>query len=290
MWSAVNRLVSAKVNEARGIVAVSTFGKSPSAGRVLLLDLEDGSVISSRYLPGSPTGMLFVGDRLVVSNKKRVHLLELDEDLTEVHRFLKTGPGRGLAKVGPELLVGTSRHDAIFFDLEHFESKKRRPARGLSLFDTPFGPLVLADEGRLLRPEPDSTFSKFGDVRSHPILSWLDGAGRLWISHGRSGEGFTLAGQLLDVFNVSADGIELAWSHEMDPDSVFLRRLDGLWLSSRNGGVVCPTADGELEVSEAPMLDHILTRDAHPNFNVISYETGSLSLNSDNESFVARIA
>ena len=290
MWSAPNRLVSTRVDEALGLVAVTTFGKSPSAGRVLLLDLNDGSVISSRYVPGSPHGSRFVGGRLVVGGKKRVHVFELDKELTEAHRFVKTGSHRSLAQVGPDLLVGLCYHDAIFFDLDSYETTKRRPGRWLKLLHAPFGPLVLTDDGRLLLPNPDHTFSEFAHVGSRPALSWLDNHGRLWISRDRPTDLGYGAGQHLDVFDVTADGIALGWSREMDPDSVFFGRNDGLWLNSRNRGFVCPTADGDIEVGEAPMLDHLLTSDAHPNFNIISYETGSLSLNSDNESFVARLA
>jgi hypothetical protein len=137
---------------------------------------------------------------------------------------------------------------------------------------------------------PNHTFALFGELAGRRALTWIDTEGRLWVSRDKPDDRWTPAGEHLDVYTVSEDGITLDWTRPMDPDSTFRRRSDGLGLIDRPGRVMQPTRDGDEEIDENSKLAYLLTSNATAHFNIISYTVGVLSKLTDCDSYVARLA
>jgi hypothetical protein len=292
-WTAHNRLISpfVAVDVERGLVAVSCVGRSAAAGRVVLLDLADGAEVKSLAFPGYPSSLLFVDDWLVVRANKRVDVLDLNRDLTLVHRFGSTGDTGSLVVVSQHTLLAIGRNDAVFLDLKTHETTKRRPGKRLGVLNASFGPLIDSDGGQIWRPLPNHTFVPFSKLGGDPVQAWLDCKGRLWVTRDRPpNERWTPSGEHLDVYTVTDDGVALDWSRQMNPESGFLRRNDGLWLIDRSGRVVQPTRDGDENIEGDPLLEFVLARDATSNYNITSYAVGVLAKSTDGDSHLARLA
>lgn len=291
VWDVRNRLpCPVRVDLGRGVVGFGCIGRSASAGRLMLLDLADGSVVKSMAYPGYPSSLVFLKDRLVVRAKNKIDVLDLNRDLTRLHRFGSTGDAGPLVVVDEHTLLAVGNNDALFLDLETHATTKRRPGKWLQVLDAPFGPLVCGDDGRLWRPLSNHTFVRFGELAGRLALTWIDNEGRLWVSRDKPDDRWTPSGEHLDVYTVTANGITLDWTRPMDPESTLLRRTDDVWLSDRSGRVVQPTPDGDEEIGGDSLLAYTLTGNATPNFNIVSGTVGVLSALTDCDSYVARLA